>query len=281
MRFFLTNTVIGVLLAAGLGGCSGGEPADTERAERVQELLNESTPGQLVEEFVRMAQDPATHTPEYRRFVIVDQLASMGPKTLVPIIDLMAAPETSDDTRLFILQSLAERLTPLYMDDLTPLLESENHVIRACAVTLIGHIDHPDVMSLLELAREDEAKGVSFSALSGMAVRGDPKAREELYALYFDKDVELYHKHEIIRVILLAPGKENLEILTSALNEDYVSIKTRSLIAGTLGILGDASSIELLEKSLEKFADPIFFQMASGSIAMIRQREEETAGTGR
>jgi hypothetical protein len=278
MRFFLAKIVIGVILVAGLGGCSGGEPEDTEQ---VQQLLNESTPGQLVEEFTMMALDPATHTPEYRRFVILDQLASMGPKTLTPIIDLMAGPETSNDTRLFILQSLAKRLTPLYMDDLTPLLVSENHVIRACAVTLIGHIDHPDVMALLEVARKDSALGVSFSALSGMAIRGDQKARGELYAMYFDEEAELFHKREIVRVILLAPVTEDLDILTSALIEDYVSIKTRALVAGALAIVGDSSSIEPLEKSLEKYTDPIFIQFASGALETIRQREEETAGGGR
>ncbi len=278
MRLFFANLATGVILVAGLGGCSGGE---REGTEQVQQLLNESTVGQLVEEFTMMAQDPATHTADVRRFAIINQLTSRGPKTLSPILDLMAAPETGNEMRLFILQCLAERLTPLYMDDLTPLLVSENHVIRACAVTLVGHIEHPDVMPLLEVARKDTSTAVSFSALSGMAVWGDREARDELCAMYFAEDAELLHKREIIRVILHAPVKEDLGILTSALNEDYVYIETRTLVADALGIVGDASSIEPLEKSLEKYTDPIFIQFASGALETIRQREEHTAGGGR
>ena len=275
MRFFFANLATGVMLVAGLGGCSGGE---REGAEEVQQLLNGSNVGQLVEEFTMMAQDPATYTADFRRFAIIEHLASMGPKTLSPIIDLMVAPETGNETRLFILQCLAKRLTPLYMDDLTPLLVSENHVIRACAVTLIGHIDHPDVMPLLEVARKDASIAVSFSALSGMAIWGDREARDELCAMYFAEDTELLHKREIIRVILHAPVKEDLGILTSALNEDYVYIKTRARVADALGIVGEASSIEPLEESLEKYGDPVFVQLASGALETIRQREEQTAG---
>ena len=270
MRFFLAILGIGVIVAAGLGGCSGGTPEEQE----IEQLLRETTPGELVEEFTMMAKDPATHTAEYRRFIVVDRLVSIGPKTLTPIIELLAAPESSGETRLFILQTLADRLTPLYMDDLTPLLASEDSVIRACAVTLIGHIDHPDVMPLLEVARKDGDTSVSFSALSSQAVQGDEDARKELCGMYFSEDAKLTHKREVIRVILRSPAEEDLEILKSAVNEDFVFIKTRALVAHALGQLGDASAIEPLKKSLEQYSDPNFIDLASSALKEIEQHAE-------
>ena len=275
MRFVLAVVGIVVLVAGGLGGCSGGTPEEQE----IQRLLSETTPGELVEEFTMMAKDPATHTPEYRRFIIAEQLASMGPKTLTPIIELMGAPESSGETRLFILQTLADYLTPLYMDDLTPLLVSENPVIRACAVSLIGHIDHPDVMPLLEVARKDTDTRVSFSALSGQAVRGDEGARKELCGMYFAEDARLIHKREVIRVILRAPVEDDLEILKSAVNEDFVFIENRALVARALGQLGDPSAIEALKKSLDEYSNPFFVDLASAALEEI-QRHAEPASAG-
>lgn len=277
MRSFYAMLAICLTLTVGLGGCSGGE---TDNAEKVLELLDKSTPGQLVEEFTAMVRDPEKRTADAQRFIIISQLAAMGPKTLSPIIDMMAAPDTSDDARLFILQCLTERLTPLYMDDLTPLLVSENHVIRACAVTLIGHIEHPDVMPLLEVARKDKSPSVSFSALSSMAVWGDQEARDELSAMYLAEDVEPAYKTEIIRVVLRGPVKKDLDILTAALNEDHVDIGTRARVAGAVGALGNASSIGPLETSLEKYPDPLFTQVASEALEAIRQREEQAPGAG-
>ena len=275
MRFFFAVVGIGVIVAGGLGGCSGGTPEERE----IQRLLSGTTPGELVEEFTMMAKDPATHTPEYRRFIIAEQLASMGPKTLTPIIELMGAPESSGETRLFILQTLADYLTPLYMDDLTPLLVSENPVIRACAVSLIGHIDHPDVMPLLEVARKDTDTRVSFSALSGQAVRGDEGARKELCGMYFAEDARLIHKREVIRVILRAPVEDDLEILKSAVNEDFVFIENRALVARALGQLGDPSAIEALKKSLDEYSNPFFVDLASAALGEI-QRHAEPASAG-
>ena len=273
MRFFFAVVGIGVIVAGGLGGCSGGTPEERE----IQRLLSGTTPGELVEEFTMMAKDPATHTPEYRRFIIAEQLASMGPKTLTPIIELMGAPESSGETRLFILQTLADYLTPLYMDDLTPLLVSENPVIRACAVSLIGHIDHPDVMPLLEVARKDTDTRVSFSALSGQAVRGDEGARKELCGMYFAEDAELTHKQEVIRVILRSPLEDDLEILKSAVNEEFVSIGNRALVARALGHLGDPSAIEPLKKSLDEYSDPVFVDLALAALEEIQQHAESAS----
>ena len=270
MRFFLAVLGIGVIAGAGLGGCSGGIPEEQE----IEQLLSETTPGELVEEFTMMAKDPATHTPEYRRFIVVEQLSAMGPKTLTPIIELMAAPESSGETRLFVLQTLADRLTPLYLDDLTPLLVSEDPVIRACAVTLIGHIDHSDVVPLLEVARNDADTRVSFSALSSLAVQGDEGARKKLCGMYFAEDAKLTHKREVIRVILRSPVEDDLEILKNAVNEDFVSIMTRALVARVLGQLRDPSAIEPLKKSLEQYTDPVFIDLASTALEEIQQHAE-------
>lgn len=268
MRFFLSVLGISIIVVAGLGGCSGGTPEEQE----LEQLLSETTPGELVEEFTMMAKDPATHTQEYRRFIVADRLVSMGPKTLTPILKLMAAPESSAETRLFVLQTLADRLTPLYMDDLTPMLMSENPVVRACAVTLIGHIDSPDVLPLLATARNDADTRVSFSALSSQAVRGDEVARKELCGMYFAEDAKLTHKREVIRVILRAPVEDDLEILKNAVNEEFVFMKTRALVARALGKLGDSSAIEPLKKSLDQFSDPVFIDLASAALEEIQQR---------
>lgn len=275
MRLFISMLVLGLIAVVGITGCNNSEP---EISGDVEALLSPMTPGQLVEEFTKMAQDPESYAEDWDRLVIISQLAAMGPKTLTPIIDLMAAPESSGETRLFVLQSLADRVTPLYMDDLTPLVESEDPVVRACAVSLLGQIDHPDAMPLLVSARSDEDSRVSFSALSSMAVLGDQDARNELCGMYFEDGAREIHKREVVRVVLRDPADEDLKILNSALNENYLDNMTRSQVAVALGRLGDVSAIGPLEKSLEQYStDPIFTDVASSALETLKLRETESS----
>lgn len=274
MRYFSSMLALGLFAVVGIAGCNNSVP---EISGDLDALLSPKTPGQLVEEFTEMAQDPETYAEGWDRLVIVSQLATMGPKTLTPIIDLMAAPESSGETRIFVLQSLADQLSPLYLDDLAPLIDYEDPVIRACAVSLLGHIGHPDAMPLLVSARSDEDTRVSFSALSSMAVMGDQDARFELCGMYFEDGARPIHKREIVRVILRSPADEDLKILMSALTEDYLDDMIRSQVAVALGRLGDVSAIGPLEKSLEQYtADPIFTDVASSALETLRLRETET-----
>lgn len=274
MRFFSSMLVLGFIAVVGITGCNSGEP---EVTGEVGQLLSPMTPGQLVEEFTRMARDPQTHAEGWDQLVLITQLSTMGPKTLTPIIELMGAPESSGETRLFVLQSLADRLSELYMDDLAPLVDSEDPVIRACAVSLIGHIDHAEAMPLLVAARSDEDSRVSFSALSGMAILGNDNARDELRGMYFEDGARIIHKREVVRVIIRKPEKDDLPILKSALLEEYLDDMTRSQVAVALGQLGDASAIEPLEKSLELYtSDPIFTDVASNALKLLRVGEAES-----
>ncbi len=273
MRFFISMLVLGFIAVGGITGCKGGDP---EVSGDVEALLSPMTPGQLVEEFTRMARDPETHEEGWERLVLITQLSAMGPKTLTPIIEMMAAPESSGKTRIFVLQSLAGRMSPLYMDDLSPLVDSEDPVIRACAISLLGHIDHADAMPLLVAARSDEDSRVSFSALSSMAVMGDEAARNELRGMYFVDDARIIHKREVVRVVLRKPEAGDLKILKSALVEEYLDDMTRSQVAVALGQLGDASAIGPLQKSLEQYtSDPIFTDVASNALKLLKTGEAE------
>lgn len=272
MQYFSGAVISSLVLLVGFSGCI---PSDPEDPTNLEILMSEATPGQLVAEFIEMANEPEKWTDDFRRIVIVKQLSAMGPSTLTPLINLMASPNSSPETRLFILQSLADRVSPLYLRDLAPLISSEDPVLRACVITLIGHMDHPDVIKLLELAENDVDSRVSFSALSGKAIQGDPVAREKLLGMYFDPTTRVLHKREVIRVILRTTQMSDLDILLSALDEDFLYIKTRALVAEVLGHIGDESALEPLERSLSLYEDPIFIKLASAAIEEIKQSTAE------
>ena len=275
MRYSLVKLVLAMVVCVGGVGClPGEEPAPDD----METLLSEASPEELVQEFTRMANDPAANSVDYRRFILVDQLAQMGSKTLSPIIALVSSPDSEPETRLFALQALVGRTGPQYMDELMPMLESEDEILRACAVTLLGPMEHPDAVAVLRAALEDESDRVSFSALSSLAVQGDPDSRIKLCSKYFEPDRHPMQKDEIVRVVLRDPVSSDVEILTDALGGSATDIETRAMVAAALGRVGDAKSIPSLEQSLTEYTEPVFVELASTALAALKEREGGAEG---
>ncbi len=259
-----------------LAGCFSSEPKSDGPDDAAGQV--EATPGQLVQTIIDMSHTPAQYSEKPERHIYTRQLASMGPTALTPLIEYMAAPETEDTARLFILQCVNELLTPVYLPSLAPMLESDDQVIRAIGVTAIGVIENESVVPLLQIARNDPAPRVAFSALSSLALQGDESARQELKRMYEENatmgDIpEIQIKREVIRVLVRDSRPEDLPILSNALNEPYVEVNFRAAIVRALGRLGDPSVIPLLEQSVELQKEDAYGKLVQQAIAAINERE--------
>ena len=258
-----------------LAGClpSGPKPGGNSG----QPVQVEATPGQLVEIIIDMSHDMDKYGDGIERHIYTDQLAQMGPTALAPLLDYMAAPDTDQTARLFILQCVGIHLTPMYLPNLTPMLASEDQVVRAIGATALGSVDHEAVVPLLKQARNDPQPRVAFSAMSSLAIHGDEEARSELRQMYLDGatmgEIPVEHMNlEIVRALAAGAQPEDLPVLLDALNQPYLEVNQRTAIVRALGRIGDKSAIPLLEQSIDLQTEPTYGQLVRDVIAAIEAR---------
>ncbi len=274
----MLHTALVLSTAIFLCGClpDGSEPeVSTGTAQTVE---TQATPGQIIDEIVKMSAEPEKYGNAPDRYILTQQLAQMGPTTLAPLIDFMGAPGTDQKARLFILQCVADHISGAYLPNLKPLIESTDQVTRAMGVTALAHIKDPAVIQLLTMARKDVSPQVSFSALSGLAMQGDPAARQELRQMYTSGttigEIKVEDtKREIVRVLLRDATVDDLAVLQDALNQPFIAVNARFMIAEALGRLGDKSAIPLLEQSLNLQTEPEYGEMVKQAIATINERQ--------
>ncbi len=261
-----------------LSGCNNDDP---ETKTGGASSGSEVTPGQIAETIIKMSASPDVYGETAERHILTQQLAEMGPAALAPVIDYMGAPDTTPTARLFILQCVNNYLTPAYIPNLKPMLESTDEVTRAIAVMALGHIQNEMVPQLLTIARSDSSPRVSFSALSGLVMQGDPAARQEMKQMYTSGtavgDIKVDDvKREVVRVLLRDAQADDLPILQDALNQQFLAINSRVMITEVLGRLGDKTAIPLLEQSLNLQTEPEYGEMVKQAIAAINGREGQT-----
>ncbi len=274
--FFCASALLVATLT--LTGCLGEGKSSENGAVEVQG--SQQTPGKLVEELKEMAAAPEKFSDNIDRHILTQQLANMGPTALAPVIDFMSAPDTPQPARLFILQCVNNYLTPVYLTNLKPLLESTDEGARAIGITAIGHIKDPGVVELLRLARQDVSQRVAFCALSGLTMQGDAPSREELKQMYLnntevEKVTQEQVKREVVRVLLRDAQPDDLPILQDALNQPYIEVNARLMIAEAVGRLGDTAAVPLLEQSLGLQKEPEYGEMVKQAIAAINKRASE------
>jgi HEAT repeat protein len=275
LHFAMRGGVIAISLLV-LTGCSkSNEPApETEETAQI-----DATPAQLVDAIIEMSKTPDQYGETAERHTYTRTLNQMGPTALLPLIEYMAAPDTEDHARLFILQCVNDILTPYYLPDLKPMLTSEDQVIRAIGVTAVSSIDDPAVLPLLKQARRDERPRVAFSALSGMAMQGDPAAREELKSMYVNDgtmgDIPVVQiKREVVRALVRDAQESDLSILKDALSQPWVEVNYRAAIVRALGRLGGADDIPLLQASLDLQEEEAYAKLVQQAIASIQERSQ-------
>lgn len=267
---YLTTGVLMLLLAS---GCipTKPEPPD-ESAPTSAEPTSGDQQAVLTDELIALLNDPDSNRMNARTYQLREQLPMMSPTALAPIVELLGKAETSDDTRVFILQTINIYMTEAYLPSIEKLLDSEYPVVRSCATILLGPIQSPEAVALLHRMKADPSDGVSFSAWSGLAEHGIEPHRSELINFYTSPEVIEAQRAEIIRVILIDPKLEDLPVLSLAVNAGETSLPFRMAIASVLGEIGTLDSVDSLEKSIVQTDSADYRALAESAIALIQER---------
>jgi len=131
-----------------LSACSPEVPTPIKTEEPV--IAQDSTPLPPVDsmdetalpaEWVLIAQAPQKFKGDPRVFAIGLHLDTLSPTALSPFIALLGKPETSAETKTFILESTQYYMDTDYIPHLTPLLNSSDPTTRSCATALFGRIN--------------------------------------------------------------------------------------------------------------------------------------------
>jgi HEAT repeat protein len=274
MRKILFCLIAGTIAMNLLAGCIPSEPVEEYSID--PESVTKS-PEELLEEWMAYAAAADMKTvPDDRPFAITDQLAATSPTALAPCIELLGDPESTPDTKVFVLQCITVNMTPNYIPTIKPLLNNENPDTRSCAYTLLGGIQDTSVPDMLKKGLEDDVPRVAFAALSGLAIHNVEPQRTEFTGKYWDDKTTLGQRLEILRVILKHPTTDDLDILADFLTEPQTSDKSRYLIAMVLGRIGTTKQIDALQKSLDMTADDGYKEIVESAQALIEERDGDT-----
>lgn len=267
--------VMGMSVMGLLAGCIPSEPV--EEYEVNPESITK-TPEEMLEEWMAYAIAPdLENSQNIRPFTLTDQLAATSPTALAPCIELLGKPDTSPDTKVFVLQCVTVNMTPAYIPYIKPLLNHENPDTRSCAYTLLGGILDPSIPGLLEAGLKDEVQRVAFAALSGLAIHNIEPARSEFMASYWDEDTTANQRQEILRVIFKMPTENELKILSDFITNADTSDRTRFMIAMIFGRIGTDAEIEALQKSVELSTDEAYKDVVESAEALILERGAVTS----
>jgi len=265
MRSAVILPAAAFLSAALITGCLPSEPeapAGTSKNEagsagqsNQDSAEVQATPGQLVDLLITMASDPEDNSQSTDRYTVAYALANMGPRTLVPLIEYIGDPAVPERQRLFILQVVFPHLTPAYLDAIQALVESEDESVRIMGVAALGHIRSDEAVRILEPLKDDERPRIRLAALSELVMNEDTEAREQLRSLYWeparlDPIPADRVRLEIVRVLVGDPTEADLPVLVDAMDDAYLATTHRAAIAQTLGRMGNASHVAVLEESL-------------------------------
>ena len=243
MKYFLAIVVCALITS----GCIPTKPES--EVDLIESVSSESG---LIDELVVLLKDPVANSSSDRPYQICAQLAATDPVALSSVVELVGAVDTSDKSKIFILQVVIPYISPAYIPSIKALVDSDDGVTRSCAASLLGPIVSPEVVELLTELRADENAGVAFSAWSGLALQGQEPHRSEFVQFYSNAEANAAQRYEIIRVILYqTPQLSDMPILSMAVNSLETDGQRRRILVTALGDLGTIECIEPLKKSVQ------------------------------
>ena len=238
--------------------------------------LNTLTDAQLVDEWLRIAKDPEHYKGDPRPFAICNTLDGTDPTALAPFIKLLDHPDTSSETKVFILQNIHFYMDADYIPTLLPLLESQDATTRSCTTTLLGGITHDSVTQALLRMKQDPDSRVAFAAWSGLAQQNQAPYRREFIDHYTSPDINQNQRAEIIRILLKGVHADDETIATSIITASDTDPTARKLLVMALADVGTASSIQALNDSISLDPSEEYRLLVESSIAVIKERSAPT-----
>lgn len=273
----MESRCLSILLAAGLSALVSAcipseapEPAEAEPANRPRQL---TTTQELVEEWKRMTGNATNVVATSQHYRLVQALADASSDALMPLLDMVADDALNPYTRIVTVQCIGDHMTPAYLDRLTGLLhESTDVTTRASAAALLTKIDDPRAEVELRSALEDKERRVLFSALRGLAMKGDANARARFAEWYSDEETADREKVEILIFIAAEPRAEELKFLAGVLLDADTPPFMRISALDSLARHGDGSILSDLRQAEEASADPQEQKRIQGTIREIEER---------
>ncbi len=231
--------------------------------------MNESA---LAAEWMLIAQAPQKFKGDPRVFAIGLRLDTLSPTALSPFIALLGKPDTSAETKIFILESTHYYMDTDYIPHLTPLLNSSDPTTRSCATTLLGGINDEVVIKSLTKMRQESDPRVAFAAWSGLAQQGIDPHRREFIDQYSSPTVRPNQRAEIVRILLKGVKTEDEAIASAVITASDTEPTVRKLLVMALADVGTPTSIPMIESSTSLDASEEYKMLAEASIAMIQKR---------
>jgi len=269
----LVWSLIGAVLVVGAAGCGkkAEEAAPAAKSSAEVEALR-SRWMELAKSATRAA-PPIEETKE-----LAQQMYEKDPKSLYPLLDLVANPSESPFVKILATLSLMpgvdEQLAPRVLELTKPGNEATT---RACATQLLTYAKAPSVDSRLRELAADPERRVSFHAKCAFAQR-HPEGRAALREVWKDPATNPAERSAIVQV-LTASGTpaDSLDLFEEAAQNGALDENARLAAVTALGSAGTASNIPALQNVAGQDASTTVRSAASNAISAINGR---AAGEG-
>jgi HEAT repeat protein len=261
-----------VLLALVLGfGCGGrdeqvtvqqkGQDGDDNRADA------------LVREWFELARSPEENLANPRCRQIALEISQINMEKLAPIFEVIADADTDIEEKVLAVATVDCVTGPVTVPWLTSLLTPESSAdTRACAVQLLALSNDPSVLETLRECTEDDDRRVRLAALVGLMGQGDAEAREKLSEMFRAGGIGQNERNRILVSIAADPREADLAVLLEAIEDDAFPEGLRVQAIGAVGRVGNATSIEVLERIVSEESNETLRDVARDAVEAIAAR---------
>lgn len=264
--------VVALLAGSILYGCGdGGDlPEDPANASQWPELDSEAA----YAEWKEIIANPEKDTNTNRHQMLAMVLAEQAPEKLHGMVELLADPGTTPESKLLIFSSLEAVLNPEIVTQLLELTKPEvDPSVRAGVTMLLAQSGDPAVEERFRELMVDDDSRVRFAALNALVMHGDDNARTILRDMYFEEGTPAPFRERIALTFGMGPQSGDTEVLADAALREDVAADIRAVVVMGLAMLADPASLPVLQKIAEGDDGDNLKAIARDAIEAIKAKE--------
>lgn len=266
MRNFRLVSAMAVVLMGGLlvSACGGKPGPEKQREALVAEWkkLNDA-----------MLADPKKDVDVSKVTQIAQQLASLGPTGIDPLLEILADPNSNPRTKMLVTMSLTTAMAKENMPKVIALTDAKYDVnTRVNAAHLVSIYGDPELEAVCDKLMEDPEIRVRLQIFHMRLMRQDPRALAVVDQIWADPDTPVADKMQIVQGLLERDAPQHMQIFLQAVPDPQIAPIARERAVTILGRLGDASAVPVLEKASQEDLDPKIKEVAKTALEALKAR---------
>ena len=238
-------------------------------------------PEQLVAQWTAMATGDKESIDGVKLTDIAQKLAAQGPDKLTPLLDVLANKDAEPGEKVLVVVTTMPFISLSHEPKLIELTEPQvDSISRGCAAHLLAVLQQRRQGTPAGLARIRELMGdsdrhVRSAAILVMELYGDTDGIAKAIELWSSPDATVEERNSIILNMPQLTVMKNTKLFAEAVLDTKLPAESRKRAIEDLGMVGDATVLDALQKCAETEPDPALKDMAKAAAEAVDSRAKQ------